>query len=147
MYIFPYSQCLAGMLLFCGATWLLPCRSAVVVLNNIHALRNGGWDGKATLSREMEFLCGAIRLVIVLKDTWGCRVLVGSSGSRVMFAPETRLSLRSDGRSNCICVAHLSRSRDSHCDVIINVCTMCISTHNGRSYLSASSVCKITSRV
>jgi len=46
-----------------------------------------GWG--ASLSQEIAFLCGAIRLAIVLKDTGGCTVLVGSSRSRVMFAPET----------------------------------------------------------
>ena len=54
-----------------------------------------GWG--ASLSQEMAFLCGAIRLAMVLKDTGGCTVLVGSSRSRVMFAPETDKSSGLDG--------------------------------------------------
>jgi len=55
----------------------------------------GGWG--ASLSQEMAFLCGDIRLAIVLKDTGGCAVLVGSSRSRVTIAPETGLSSGLDG--------------------------------------------------
>jgi hypothetical protein len=112
---------------------LLPRTSALVVLNSIHASLNGGWGG-ATLSREMELLCGAIPLAIVLKDTWGCQVLVGSIGSRVMFAPRrVCLSGQTDGR--IAHVPHLCSSKRPHCDTVNIVCAKCmLSAHNRTEY-------------
>lgn len=96
----------------------------------------------------MEFLCGAIRLAIVLKDTRACKVLVGSSRSRVMFAPETGLSSGPDGGADwCSAhVTHLCRDIGYHCDCADGICNwemMCICKIYSRIQIKFCSVCTV----